>query len=283
MTKPPYLGTVDGSDVFGPWENPIRTKQLHQSHIETLTSMCAKRFEFEYARRTNINRPSGGSINLGLGSASHVLVNGIVEGRINHTNLIQESDKTFNEFVLPHLDDPTNLRQAEQDFKRNSTVTLFWIAEELQTHILHTEKPFIIPKASELVPGISDEWSFGGRIDLIELDETNMTANILDMKYRQKPTPNKNLASSQSIMYSMAAQYYGFKPRFRFLEIVKGRPIEQDIEITQGQIEFFQERVRDSVNMIESGVYPINVGGWWCSERYCKYWSECRGKFETSS
>src|SRR5215475_2504820 len=93
MTKPPYLGTIDGSDVFGPWENPLITKQIHQSHVETLTSMCAKRFEFEYARRTNFNRPSGGSINLGLGSASHVLINGIVEGRINHTNLIPEADK----------------------------------------------------------------------------------------------------------------------------------------------------------------------------------------------
>lgn len=282
--KPPYLGTVDGSEVFGPWENPLRTKQIHQSHIETLTSMCAKRFEFEYARRVNVARQSqGGSLAMGLGTASHVMVNGIVSGEINDTNLLVNADRIFNECVLPYITDPSDLRQAEADFKRNSTVTLFWISEELNTDILHTEKPFLIPRADEIVPGIGADWSFAGRIDLIELDEVNMTANIIDMKYRGKPSPSKNLASSQSIMYSMAAKFHGFRPKFKFLEIVKGRPYEQDIIINQGQIEFFEERVRDSVNMMESGVFPVNVGGWWCSERFCKWWFDCRGKFEAKT
>lgn len=280
--RPPFLGTEDGSEVTAPWDSPLRTFQIHQSHIETLTAMCAKRFEFEFARLPNPDRKSGsGSIAMGLGSASHMLVNGIVEGSISHSNLIQESDKLFNQYVLPWIQDPGDLRQTEADFKRNSSVALFWISEELKTNILHSEKPFLIHRAADLVSGIPDKYSLGGRIDLVELDEEEMTANIIDMKFRLKPSPQKNLASSQSLMYSLATQFYGFKPSFTFLEIVKGRPYEQKIEINQGSIEFFEEKIRDSVNMMESGVFPINVGGWWCSSRYCRFWSECRGKYET--
>jgi hypothetical protein len=49
------------------------------------------------------------------------------------------------------------------------------------------------------------------------------------------------------------------------------------------KLEWLYERVRQSIQMMEQGIYPMNVGSWWCSSKYCKFWSVCRGRFEPES
>lgn len=70
--------------------------------------------------------------------------------------------------------------------------------------------------------------------------------------------------------------------RFRHLVLVKTKtPQAQVIEHTHNPKElFFLFRlIRDVWTAIEKESFPVNPVGWRCSERFCDFWMQCRGKY----
>lgn len=283
MIREPFLGIENELQVTTAWSNPLLTKELHQSHIETLTAMCAKKFEFEYvAGAVPSGRATGPNLPMALGTASHEFIAKIVSGQIGPGKEASElKDKVFNEHVLPALTNDDDYNSIGKQWLVNNDVVLQYILRHTDLTKLHDEKPFRVPTISDLIgDNVDPSWSLAGRMDLAEINEDTRTMRIFDYKFRGRSNPGRNKASAQSSMYALAGYYYGYNPTFTYLEVVRGNIIEHHIPMDFEKLEWLYERIRQSIQMIETGVLPMNVGGWWCSSKYCKYWSQCRGRFE---
>ena len=283
MIRPPFLGIENELQVTTAWSNPIITKQIHQSHIETLTAMCAKRFEWE--NLTNIKpegKATGPNLPLALGTASHEFLSGIISGKVMPGKEAQDfKEEVFNKNVMPALTNDDDYNNVGKQWLVNNDIILNYVLKNTRLTHLHDEKPFYIPKISGLIGDkIDPSWGLAGRMDLAEINEDTGTMRIFDYKFRGRSNPSRNKASAQSSMYALAGYFYGFNPSFTYLEVVRGRLIEHTIPVDFEKLEWFYERLRQSIQMMEQNIYPMNVGGWWCSSRYCKYWSVCRGRFE---
>ena len=283
MLREPFFGIEDELQATTAWSNPLLTKQLHQSHIETLTAMCAKKFEWEYmSGAIPSGRAAGPNLPMALGTASHELMSGILSGKYGPgKEIVDYRDKLFNEHILPALSNDDDYNTVGKQWLVNNEVILHYILHNTTLPNLHDEKPFLIPQVSDLIgSNVDPSWSLAGRMDLAEINEESRKIRIFDYKFRGRSNPNRNKTSAQSSMYALAGLYYGYETTFTYLEVVRGKLVEHHIPVDGDRLEWFYERVRQSILMIESGVLPMQVGSWWCSERYCKYWSVCRGRWE---
>lgn len=283
LIRPPYFGIENELQVTTAWSNPLLTKELHQSHIETLTAMCAKKFEFEYVVGAKPEgRATGPNLPMALGTASHEFISRIVSGQVGPGRDAQElKDKVFNEYVLPALTNDDDYNSIGKQWLVNNDVVLQYILHHTRLDNLHDEKPFLVPNIAQLIgENVHPDWSLAGRMDLAEINEDSKTIRIFDYKFRGRSNPSRNKASAQSTMYALAGYYYGYTPSFTYLEVVRGNLIEHHIPMDFEKLEWLYERVRQSIQMLDSGVLPMNVGGWWCAPKYCKFWSQCRGRFD---
>jgi hypothetical protein len=219
---------------------------------------------------------------MALGTASHELMSEIIGGRVQPgKEIIDLRDKLFNEHVLPALSSDDDYNTIGKQWLVNNDVILQYIITHTDLRLLHDEKPFLIPQISDLIGNnVDPSWSLAGRMDLAEINEDTRTIRIFDYKFRGRSNPGRNKASAQSSMYALAGLYYGYETTFTYLEVVRGLLIEHHIPIEADQLEWLYERLRQSIQMMEHGVLPMNVGGWWCSDKYCKWWSVCRGRYE---
>lgn len=283
--RAPFFGVANELQATTAWSNPLITKQLHQSHIETLTAMCAKRFEWEnVVGNKGSGRATGPNLPMALGTASHEFLSNVISGKVAPgKEAVALKDRIFAEHVLPCLSTDDDYNNIGKQWLINNDVVLNYLIHNTRLINLHDEKPFLIPGIRDIITNggdIDPDWSLAGRMDLAEIDEVAGTLKIFDYKFRGRSNPNRNKASAQSAVYALAGYYYGLTPSFTYLEVVRGRLIEHQIPVDLEKLEWLYERVRQSIQMLESGVYPMNVGGWWCSEKYCKWWSVCRGRYE---
>lgn len=278
MAQEPFLGVNEGVITTHAWSNPLTSKQIHNSHLETLTAMCAKKFEFEFVR---MEKSTGSHSAANIGTAAHKTVEDFIvnvyDPNVTIGNLVEEH---WNKLVVPGLSPDTDELALNDLFQRNTIAAINWVAKNLDLKRTQNEKKFVIPRLSDLVSGISSEWSTSGSMDIVEFDFDKNTARVFDLKFRERSNEARNLASSQSIHYALALQYYGFQPEFSYLEVIKGQVHEQKIKLTNSKLMFHMERIRDAVHMLESGIYPMNSGSWWCSAKYCRFWKACAGKYE---
>jgi hypothetical protein len=285
MIREPFFGVENEIQATTAWSNPLITHQIHQSHIETLTSMCAKRFEWENVVDVRtIGKRSDSNLPMALGTASHEFISGIVSGKVMPGKESQDfKDEMFNKHVLPQLSNDDDYNNIGKQWLINNEVVLKYILNHTRLSDLHDEKPFVIPQVSDLIgSNVTKDWALAGRMDLAEINESTKTLRIFDYKFRGRSNPNRNKSSAQSSMYALAGYYYGYTPSFTYLEVVRGKLIEHHIDVSLEKLEWLYERLRQSIQMFESGVYPMNVGGWWCSAKYCKFWDVCRGRYEDS-
>lgn len=275
--KAPYLG-VDPErpeDITTAWANPLITNQLHNSHIETLTSICAKRFEWDFVH--GISSAQDERYFADRGIAGHKVIQRVAEGEADIVDMCtQEWEATVSKSVPLEMREQESMHYAR--WAQDVIAANAWLRTHLDLTNVHAEKPFVIPKLSDIVPGISDKWSYAGRFDLATFG--NSRASIYDLKFRDRLNTENNKRSVQPMSYGLAAQYYGFMPEFKFIEVVRGSVSEQTIDLSAQRLEFFFQRIRDAVEMIELGFFPMNTGGWHCSRKYCRAFQVCRGAYE---
>jgi hypothetical protein len=280
MTIDTNFGVYPGQNLSAAWDSPIGTFELHQSQLNTLVGMCAKRFEFEHIQMA----PKSGNVSeyrLSMGLAAHHVVESVMKGSDKTVGRLMSEQ--WDAFVMPNLLN-YNYDKAIKEFTANIEGALEWLRDRVDPGMTIAEKPFKIPKAFELSPileGIDERWSFAGSMDLIELDHNKMTAKIWDMKFRDKSNFVGNRASSQAQMYSLAAMYYGYTPTFTYVEFVRGKILEQEIKVDSGALDWLFLKARQAIDFIETSNYPMNPNGWHCSKKYCSYWDSCRGKYES--
>lgn len=91
--------------------------------------------------------------------------------------------------------------------------------------------------------------------------------------------------SLQTLFYLAALNQAGFHDhnwRFRHLVLVKTKtPQAQVIEHAHNPKEgfFLFKLILGVWTAIEKESFPVNPTGWRCSERFCDFWMQCRGKY----
>lgn len=275
----PDLGVEPGIPISTAWSNPLITHQLHNSHIETLTSMCAHRFEREYVL---LDPSKGGSTQaMSLGTASHRVIEDLIKGKLDpNVTFTKTLNEHWDNIVEPNLDPGADPQKRYEQYHESSLSAIQWTLRNLDIRRTQHEKTWVLDPASDVIAGIDDSWSMAGTLDVVEFDFDKRLARIFDYKFRERFNYERNSKSSQPIVYALALQAHGWQTEFSFIETVKGQTKEQKILITPARIEWASERVRQSIRMIETGVFPIQTGGWHCSAAYCRFWKNCRGKYE---
>jgi hypothetical protein len=90
--------------------------------------------------------------------------------------------------------------------------------------------------------------------------------------------------SQQLALYALIRTAETGRPpdKVRLRTMVKTRTgkvstVEQTGEKTQADLEAVAQRLNAAIETARAGTFvPANPDSWWCSERFCEYWSDCK-------
>lgn len=142
--------------------------------------------------------------------------------------------------------------------------------------------PAVKPVAAEQVfrvrvkPENSDPIPFVGVIDLVEED------SISDLKTKKKAASQNE--ADNSLQLSLYAHVTG-KPTVRLDQLVKpsktmgARFIRTVSSRTDQEVQHALDVVAEVAQDIATGRFRrTNPENWWCTEKWCPYWKDCRGR-----
>lgn len=248
--------------------------ELHTTQIEMMLK-CAAQGEF-YLRGIKI--PPAASLT--RGSAYHSAVSDALKAKLQFPGEecmeLQEVEAMFSdnwELLLkkerPVLKAGENLGEVKDGGIRMVGAWATWVYPDLAPAI--TEIPVRIRHIAGTLRCTID---FIGRHKKIE--------KIIDQKTASRAwSKNKVHESLQTHAYRIAARRIGFGTLpFSFHVAVDRRPDAEIQQLDAGELEeeFFWGVFEKCARMVESGIFPPNPLGWWCSEAWCGYWKLCRGK-----
>jgi len=134
------------------------------------------------------------------------------------------------------------------------------------------EYPFILNVTTPTGP--REIW---GVIDRVDSDET-----ITDYKTAKVPwgAVKVEAAKAQAYIYQAAyRQIFDTQPkRFQFQVFSRGGPTIQTFEIPYDREAINQHVelvVKPQIASIEAGIFIPNTEGYWCSEKFCSWWTHC--------
>jgi hypothetical protein len=85
----------------------------------------------------------------------------------------------------------------------------------------------------------------------------------------------------QPAFYSYAHELeYGVRPEFRYHILIPYKAGAQrqviDYHANGNAYMALEHKIRYFESMVRTGLYPpAHPGSWWCSEKWCGYWSTC--------
>jgi hypothetical protein len=225
------------------------------------------------------------SAQLLFGSAWHKTIEAIVsdkaDGDVNElwkSNLLSELEQSQVKNQAVDWGDET------EESLINTGIRLLG-SKDIQTGLLRIRPavddngPKIERKIELRVPGVPIP--IIGYIDIITEDGV-----CGDFKTSGKSwTEGQAKDSLQPLFYMAGLNQMGMKSPdlFRHYVFVKTKePKFQTIETSyqSSEVMFLFRLINNVWNAIEKEAYFENPGGWLCSERFCDFWKECRGKYQ---
>ena len=183
-----------------------------------------------------------------------------IEEKFEHIDLAFEQDQAIGN---------TNYRDLVEDVVRETK-------EMVQLHhdeIAVRTDPFLIEKSFEVdVDGVQ----LVGIWDLITKDGW-----IVDNKFFAK-TP-----SQADLDKDIQLSFYSLAYRLLFNEPEKGIRLDCVIKTknkktfqiatnrTTEELQWTVNLIKETAKAMETGIYPPNPSGWWCSPRFCGVWEQC--------
>jgi hypothetical protein len=249
---------------------------IHQSNLGTALR-CGEQFRRRYIEGERI--PPGVAAGRGTG--------------VHNANDVNLSQKVITGFDLPLSD----LKDAARDgFVRAFRNGIFMAKEDipskdkiLNDNLNDTLKltGLYLDKVAPLIIPVEVERRF--RID-VGLDFP--LAGMIDIERHQKvddiKTTGRKWADDQitkeiqPIFYSYAVEHEtGTRPQFNYhiLKITKGGELGNQIQSIRATDENYRSlfaKINMMIHSIKSGVFmPANPSSWWCSARWCGYYSTC--------
>lgn len=119
-----------------------------------------------------------------------------------------------------------------------------------------------------------------GFIDLILEDGTPADLKTSKVSWSEA----KAADSLQGLFYLAALNQMGIAHTWKFTHMVFVKTKEPKVQILENshkpsELFFLFEIIKRVWDSIDKGIYPINPTGWLCSESYCDFYANCRGKY----
>jgi hypothetical protein len=145
--------------------------------------------------------------------------------------------------------------------------------------LMEDDQPVIEKRIELHVPGVP--LPIIGYIDVI--DEYGVPG---DFKTAGRAwTGDQAEKETQPLFYLAALNQLGYRlnpeNRFRHYVFVKTRTPQVQVIDSQhsvSQMLWLFQSIKEVWRGIEAGVFPMNPGSWKCDQKWCPYWSMCRGK-----
>lgn len=140
--------------------------------------------------------------------------------------------------------------------------------------LLPEQRPVLVEESWETM---IDDVKVVGRMDMVDEDGV-----VKDWKTSSKAPPNAHTLASnpQTGLYSLASGSESVTYAYIVDNKtgVKCKEVEVPQDLTARSVTLASELVVDVAAAIRSGVFPRNQTGWWCSARWCGYYSQCVGR-----
>lgn len=232
-----------------------------------------------WRRKYLAQEPTRKSTALAFGSAWHGLVENAI--RAEQPDMLsiwtEEFEKAFTPDVAYDL-----AETREQHF--NEGVRLLNHADVqraikgIRPMCDEKEGPVIEQKVELRVPGV--DVPIIGYIDVVLEDGTPA-----DFKTSARAWSDDKAASSlQSLFYLAALNQAGFEVNWKFKHIIFTKTKTPQVQILENthspkELFFLFELIRRVWESIQKEAFPLNPTGWQCSDKYCDFYANCRGKY----
>lgn len=244
----------------------------HQSEIHTFLK-CGRMWEFRYIH--GIKLPARGAMTLGLA------VDGAVS--LNLSQKIHTDEDVPLEQALDWYSDEFEARRARTEWQEDEDPDKLKDVGAALVELHHHEiAPSIDPESVQerFLIRTDAGYDLGGTIDLVEKSGVIADTKTSRTAYGEEDT----LKSIQATLYDFA--YEALRGRkssgFRFDVLIKTKvPRAQQVHASVGQDDrnWLFETVAQVDRGIRAGVaLPAPEGSWYCSPKWCGYWSICKGR-----
>lgn len=252
----------------------IAIRELHQSEIHTFLK-CGKMWEFRYVQ--GIKTPPRAALTVGRAVDTAITQN--LAQKIQTGIDLKESDV---------------LDACASDFDKTSPETE-WLddvpGEQKDVAIScvkahHKEiAPFIQPETvqEKFILETSAGYNLGGTIDIIDKAGKVRDSKTSKGKYAEDAV----FRAIQPALYDFAYEALRGKPSTGFAYDVMIKPTKTiparaqviEAKVTQDDRNWLFDTIHNVDKAMRAGVaLPAPDGSWWCSEKWCGYWSRCKGK-----
>lgn len=248
---------------------------------------CGRAYEFRYVLDKPIPKTSFTALGSAVHAAAEKLHVGMMEAALPPPLEFVES--AFSDAHDAHFEDPDVVIMEEDADGKTKDVgmkltRLYYKGAIGELIDPETKEPLrkIYPIAAERVvrtmlkPTEGDEVPFLGIIDLEEAEE------VADLKTKRKKGNQGEV--DNSLQLSLYAHVTG-KKTVRHDQLIKpsAKLPERLFRIrstrTDAEIEHAVNIAADVATDIARGRFPLTMpDNWWCTEKWCPFWSDCRGK-----
>lgn len=236
----------------------------------TLYLDCPEAWRRKYVAQEPTRKTSA----LAFGSAFHGTVERMIQKRSYDWTTIwsEEFGKAFQDVTWEDEETP--------EWHYNEGVRLL-NHEDVKTAIqsIQPKSPEHIEKKVELrVPGVPVPVI--GYIDIILADGTPADFKTSARSWTQDQANN----SLQTLFYLAAMNQMGFEVNWRFKHFVFVKTKTPQVQVlehshTPGELFFLFEMIKRVWEGISKEFFPLNPTTWRCSEKYCDFYANCRGRY----
>lgn len=212
-----------------------------------------------------------------------------------HLNMIEGVDLSEEEMVQTYSDlHDAEIADVEIDAEEGTTANVkdvgILLTKEYHKvalgHATDLKTGFPIarvrPIAAEKMHRVTLDTPEAGKIPFVGVIDLEEEDAISDLKTKKKPSPRTE--ADNSIQLSLYAHVTG-KARVRLDQLVKptktlpARFIRLEAVRTKKEVAHALDIVSEVADDIAAGRFrKTTPDAWWCTEKWCPYWQDCRGK-----
>lgn len=230
-----------------------------------------------WRRKYIAKEPTRTTSALAFGSAFHGTVERLIQGQPNWQNIwTEEFSKAFAEGIVLEPEET-----PEQHYNDGIRILS---NSEIQNAIAqirprYDEAGAMIERQVELrVPGVPVPVI--GYIDVILEDNTPADFKTSVRSWSQDQANN----SLQTLFYLAALNQANFEVNWHFKHFIFVKTKIPQIQILEhshkpGELFFLFEVIKRVWEGISKEYFPLNPTGWRCSEKYCDFYANCRGRY----
>lgn len=246
---------------------------------QNMLARCPKQYEFRYVHRLKMP-PSGAQVQ---GRAFHAAAQfNYEQKRESHQDLPAAQ---MTEYFAANLDDA--LRAEEVALDRAGGQTAATLKQE-GVKIVEAHREVIAPRVQpdlieeRITIPLGDAFPYDLQVVMDVVDTDGVVRDNKSLS--RKPSADEMAKDIQLSTYALAYRLLRRRPEaglvFDAVLKHKNGPTAEVIATSRTTVDLKRhlEDIGDAQRQIQAGIFPRRPNGWWCSPRFCGYWSRCMGQ-----